>query len=590
MQNNSKNSNIVDADHDVLLRICNLHASFCKDFQNAEHSQAIPQDSVKNKSNSVNCDTFCLKNINFKILRGQRLGLAGESGSGKSLLARIILGLESSIKINGNIFFENHDILQMRGNNTISYTTSLLNTIKKFYNSSATQNNIWRHTILGRKISYIPQDTLNSLNPLHKIHKQIEEVLNIHGLLFNKEERKRHINALCSDIGIEKDLLNRYPHELSGGQRQRITICLALVANPKLIICDEPTTALDSHLSFQIVQLLQHLSSKMNIAVLFITHDLGLLHFFCQDSIIMKNGEIVEILKHNTKPKKPYTRNLFEANFLGKKEQNTKPTPIVMKLQNFSVGVKKSNFFKKKFMIITKNVDLILQEGKTLGIIGESGSGKSSLAQGILHLMDTKGQDFYYGKQLSQDGIVDTRYLRDMRKKMQIVFQDSTSSLNPRFRVRDLVSEGLILQNKKRYEIDKEIEKIFAFLNLDKSLLERYPSQLSGGQQQRVAIARSMVLGPKILILDEPTSALDKSIQKATLQLLHDMQKEFNLSYIIITHDLSVAANLCDDIAVMFQGQIVEHGIATEIFNNPKHYYTQQMMKIYHHFNSTNLQ
>ena len=153
-----------------------------------------------------------------------------------------------------------------------------------------------------------------------------------------------------------------------------------------------------------------------------------------------------------------------------------------------------------------------------------------------------------------------------------------------------MVSEGLILQNKKRYEIDKEIEKIFAFLNLDRSLLERYPNQLSGGQQQRVAIARSMVLGPKILILDEPTSALDKSIQKATLQLLHDMQKEFNLSYIIITHDLSVAANLCDDIAVMFQGQIVEHGIATEIFNNPKHYYTQQMMKIYHHFNSTNLQ
>lgn len=533
----------------TLLSIQNL----CASFKAAKHNH-YEKDSKP----------FQLNDINITMKKGQILGLAGESGSGKSLIARIIMGLEPNIEIHsGKIDFCGYDLLQLQ----------------KVKHGSFNMRNL-----LGKEISYIPQDPLSSLNPLHKVYKQIEEVLIIHKIFSDSKERKDHIISLCNEIGLDYSLLTRYPHELSGGQRQRVAICLALVANPKLIICDEPTTALDMSLSMKVVELLYNISLQRGVAILFITHDLGLLRVICKTSIIMQNGRIIESLNHNMQPKHNYTKQLFQANFLEKKQHNSKQTPIIMKLQDFSVGVKKSKYFGKKLSIITKNVNLVLQEGKTLGIIGESGSGKSSLAQGILHLMDTQGIDIYFNQMLSHNGKIDGKYLKEMRKKMQVVFQDSMSSLNPRFRVKDLVSEGLKLQRKSNEYIMQKIEKIFNVLDLESNLLERYPSELSGGQRQRVAIARSMVLEPKILVLDEPTSALDKFVQKNTLNLLHTMQQLYGVSYILITHDLNVVANLCDEVAVLFRGDIVEYGSMNDVMEYPKHDYTKKMVSIYQKF------
>lgn len=547
---------------DLLLSIKDLYASFST--QDSKSNKHKTRDTDKKNLKSTH-NSFHLQNINIEIKQGQILGLAGESGSGKSLLARIIMGLEPNINIHkGGIRFCNYDLLQLQ--------------------KEKKPKTITMQHILGKEISYIPQDPLSALNPLHKVYKQIEETLIIHKLMRDSKQRKTHIESICNEVGLDCSLLARYPHELSGGQRQRVAISLALVANPKLIICDEPTTALDMSLSIQVINLLKQIAKKHHVAMLFITHDLGILRALCDTYIIMQNGRIIETLTLHSTPKHNYTQKLFQANFLEAKQYSATQTPTIMQLKDFSVGVKKSKYFHKKLSIITKNINLTLQEGKTLGIIGESGSGKSSLAKGILHLMDTQGIDSYFNQTLSYNGKVDKRYLKEMRKNMQVVFQDSMSSLNPRFRVKDLVSEGLKLQKKSDESIMQEIEKIFDVLDLDRSLLTRYPSELSGGQRQRVAIARSMMLNPKILILDEPTSALDKFVQKNTLKLLHDVQKAYNVSYILITHDLGVMANLCDDVAVIFQGEIVEYGHTQAIMSNPKHDYTKKMVSIYQDF------
>ncbi len=553
---------MLEVKKDLLLSIKSLCASFST--QDSKSNKHKTWDTDRNKLESTH-NNFYLQNINIEIKQGQILGLAGESGSGKSLLARIIMGLEPNINIHqGEIRFCNYDLLQLQ--------------------KEEEPKTITMQHILGKEISYIPQDPLSALNPLHKVYKQIEETLIIHKLMRDSKQRKAHLESICNEVGLDCSLLTRYPHELSGGQRQRVAICLALVANPKLIICDEPTTALDMSLSMQVINLLKQIAKKHHVAMLFITHDLGILRALCDTYIIMQNGRIIETLTLHSAPKHSYTQKLFQANFLETKQYSTTQTPTIMQLKDFSVGVKKSKYFNKKLSIITKNINLTLQEGKTLGIIGESGSGKSSLAKGILHLMDTQGIDSYFNQTLSYNGKVDKRYLKEMRKNMQVVFQDSMSSLNPRFRVKDLVSEGLKLQKKSDETIMQEIEKIFNVLDLDRSLLTRYPSELSGGQRQRVAIARSMVLNPKILILDEPTSALDKFVQKNTLKLLHDVQKTYNVSYILITHDLGVVANLCDNVAVIFQGEIVEYGHTQAIMSNPKHDYTKKMVSIYQDF------
>lgn len=511
---------------------------------------------------------FRLENISFSITNGEILGLAGESGSGKSLLSRIILSLESNAIIeSGSIIFNNYDLTNLYFNNITKYNTKMKN-------------------ILGKDIAYIPQDTSNSLNPLHKIKKQIAEALDIHALYTDKKERERHILQTMQSLGLESSLLERYPFELSGGQKQRVVICMALIANPKLIICDEPTSALDSNLSYQIAQILKEKSLDLNIALLFITHDLGLLGHFCDKNIIIHNGKIIEILKNGAIPKKDYTKKLFNANFLKPKTPSATQTKEILRLENFCVQVRKNTFFKKKILNITKNVNLSLQEGKTLGIIGQSGSGKSSLALGITHLLHTSGKDFYFGKELSNNGKIDKNYLKIMRKNMQLIFQDSASALNPRFTIYNLVSEGLILQNLDKISILEKIRNTFSFLQLSIDLLNRYPSELSGGQRQRVALARAMVLEPKILILDEPTSALDKFVQKETLNLLANMQERFTLSYVLITHDLGVMANLCDDVAVIFEGEIVEYAKCEQILNAPRHDYTRKMVEIYRYFNS----
>ncbi|MWV62466.1 ATP-binding cassette domain-containing protein [Helicobacter saguini] len=578
----SLDSNILNAAHNTTIEKDSKKNIESVDLQNLDSNKVIessldsnnlsparhPILEIKNLNASFKNSSFKLENISFSISVGECLGLAGESGSGKSLLSRIILSLESNAIIeSGSIIFNNYDLSNL-----------YFNDIKKY--------RIKMKQILGKDIAYIPQDTSNSLNPLHKIKKQIAEVLDIHALYTDKDKREKHIKETCENLGLDSNLLNRYPFELSGGQRQRVVICMALISHPKLIICDEPTSALDSNLSYQIAELLKEKSQNLNIALLFITHDLGLLGHFCNKNIIIHNGKIIEILKRNEKPQKDYTKKLFSANHLPQKTPNTKQTKVILKLENFCVQVKKNALFRKKILNITQNVNLTLQEGKTLGIIGQSGSGKSSLALGITHLLQTSGKDFYFGKELSNNGKIDKNYLKIMRKNMQLIFQDSSSALNPRFSVYNLVSEGLILQNLDKISILEKIRNTFSFLQLSIDLLNRYPSELSGGQRQRVALARAMVLEPKILILDEPTSALDKFVQKETLNLLATMQERLNLSYVLITHDLGVMANLCDDVAVIFGGKIVEYASVSQILEAPKHAYTRKMVEIYKYFNS----
>ncbi|RDU73779.1 ABC transporter ATP-binding protein [Helicobacter aurati] len=577
-----------------LLQVNNLNVSFFHDTDSKDSS------------------AFGLKDISFTLGHGERIGIVGESGSGKSLLMRVIMGLEHHIHLQtGQIFFENIDILALQEWKTQPTKTNQTSTIRYKKQGFGTSKKM--RALLGKDIAYIPQDTLNALNPTHTVFKQIEEILILHKDTLHyktsqqglspKQIRKQYILDLCQELGLESSILKRFPHELSGGQRQRVIICMALASKPKLIICDEPTTALDANLTLQTIQLLKSISRTYRIGMLFVTHDLGLLTHFCKKIMIMQNGAIIETI-HNLKDDMikysknsynftcNYTNNLFEANFLTPKfllESTLNKEAITdslnkkkaMQLEDFSVGIYKHRFFNKYFQAITKNISFSLQEGKTLGVIGQSGSGKSTLAQGIVHLMHTQGQDSYFGKQLSSNGILDKQNLKKFRDIVQIVFQDSTSSLNPRFRVQELVSEGLTLRGIPKPQIAKTIEEIFTFLQLEKHLLSRYPKELSGGQRQRVAIARAMVLKPKILILDEPTSALDKFVQKKTLNLLQDMQKIFSLSYVFITHDLDVLAHICDDVLVLHQGKVIESCDVYTLLHYPKHEYTQQLVAMH---------
>ena len=493
-------------------------------------------------------NNFSLENINITIEKNQRLGLVGQSGSGKSLISRIIMGLESRADISsGRIYFEDKLLLD-----------------KKIFKS---------HNLIGREISYIPQDVLGCLNPLHKVYKQIKEVLDIHGL----DSHKDYIYETCRQLGIDVELLNRYPHQLSGGQRQRIVIAIAIIAKPKLIICDEPTSALDMQLSLSIVKLLKDISETMGIALLFITHDLSLLRILCDSYIVMREGRIVERLDSGSMPKESYTKDLFYAGMLERREVR-EGGEILMSLSDFSIGVHKSRFLKKIFIPITKDVNLSIKEGRTLGIMGQSGSGKSTLAQGILHLMPTQGKQFYMKKMISQD----KKMLRELRGQVQILFQDCGGSLNPRFKIIDLIMEAMRFH--KIENMNEKIKEIFDFLELDMHIAQRYPSELSGGQRQRVALARVMTLSPKILILDEPTSALDKFVQKATLKLLSDMQDRFSLSYVLITHDLDVLAHLSDEICVMLDGKIIEHNRADLLLDNPQCEFSKGLIGEYRAF------
>ena len=494
---------------------------------------------------------------NFFINKGECFSIVGESGSGKSVTAMSMMKLlkkSNNTLISGFIKFEEENLL------TLSE--------KKLAK------------IRGKGISMIFQEPMTSLNPLHTIKKQIGECL------FNLNKKEERIVELLKEVGIEnaEERLNHFPHQLSGGQRQRVMIAMAIANNPKLLIADEPTTALDVTIQKQILDLLDGLRKKFQMSLLLITHDLSIVKNISDRVCVMKNGQIVEQGKTKSlfkKPKHPYTLKLINSN-PNEKKFKSKNSKIILSTKNLNIRyqLNSNSFFnrKNKFFHAVKNLNIKLAKGNTLGVVGESGSGKSSLALAILKLIKSEGDIFYKNFNISK--LNDTSF-RNFRKNIQIIFQDPFASLSPRLTIERIIGEGLEVHKKglKKNEVSNLILEILEKVGLEKSMLNRYPHEFSGGQRQRIAIARALILEPEIIILDEPTSALDMTVQKQIVDLLLELQKNLTLTYIFISHDLKIVKALSDQVVVMQHGEVIEEGSVKEIFSKPKESYTKKLIQ-----------
>ena len=495
-------------------------------------------------------------NISFEIDKNQTLALVGESGSGKSVTAMSILKLLPYPKAmhpnNSKIIFEGENILE-------------------FDNKSLRQ-------VRGNIVSMIFQEPMTSLNPFHRVGDQIIEAIITHSKTSKKEAKNKAFELL--ELVEIPDLLRRFksfPHELSGGQRQRVMIAMALVNNPKLLIADEPTTALDVTIQAQILDLMSKLQKELGMSILFITHDLGLVDKFSDKVAVMKEGKIVEIgetKKVFTNPKEEYTKLLLASIPKEKTKIKSEPKPLV-EISDLDVfyRIESQNIFKENYFHAVKNVNLKINKKTTIGLVGESGSGKSTLGRAIANLLPYKGSVIFDGKEISS--IKD----RSVRKDIQIIFQDPYGSLSPRLTVGDIIGEGLdIHMNLSKKERNDLIEQTMKEVELDPKYRFKYPHEFSGGQRQRIAIARSIILKPKFIILDEPTSALDRSIQIQIIDLLKSLQEKYSLTYLFISHDLKVIRAMSDRILVMQNGEMVEEGNAKSIFEKPKEEYTRELL------------
>lgn len=509
---------------------------------------------VKNLNITVDGGRKVVHNVCFDLKNGEILGIVGESGSGKSLTALSILGLfpcadGSSVKLSG---------VEM----------------------SAFSEKDWRK-VRGGKIGFIFQEPMSSLNPLHTIGRQVAETITLHRGLPHKKALSEALKLLKL-VGIQKaeERLNAYPFELSGGQRQRVMIAMAIANNPELLIADEPTTALDVTVQEQIIELLLNLRQKLGMAIIFISHDLAVIRKIADKVLVMKNGEIIECgttEKIFNAPEQSYTKTLINSSNI-QKNINIKSKNKLLELQGVQVVFPiKKNFWGKVTENIraVDNVSFALTEGKTLGIVGESGSGKSSLGLSLV------GLNRYDGKIIFQDRDVRLWERHQLCRKIQIVFQDPYNSLNPRMSVEQIVSEGLVVNypNISKKERCAKVLNALKEVGLDESDMQKYPHQFSGGQRQRIAIARALILEPRLLILDEPTSALDVTIQGQVLRLLQDIQNRHGISYIFISHDMKAVRAMADDIIVMKDGKIVEQNSAEKIFESPQEKYTKQLIK-----------
>jgi microcin C transport system ATP-binding protein len=504
--------------------------------------------------------TRVVNNASFTIRKGETVALVGESGSGKTVSALSILKLlpNSASHPSGEIWFEGTDLLKadektMRG-------------------------------IRGDKISIIFQEPMTTLNPLHTIEKQVGEIIQLHQGLSDRETRTRVV-ALLNKVGIrdpEKRLAD-YPHQLSGGQRQRVMIAIALANEPDLLIADEPTTALDVTIQAQILELLKSLQNEMGMAMLLITHDLGIVRRMADRVYVMKQGDIVETgdtANVFANPQHTYTRQLIEAEPKGNPPSTDPARPVVVETDDLKVWFPIKRGLLQRTVDHIKAVDgltLKLRAGETLGVVGESGSGKTTLGLAILRLISSTGPIAYVGQRI--DGMTN-KQMQPLRKDMQIVFQDPYGSLSPRLTVGQIIEEGLLILSPELDE-DQRRARVGAALTevgLKPEWQDRYPHEFSGGQRQRIAIARAMVLEPKFVMLDEPTSALDMSVQAQIVELLRDLQKKRELSYLFISHDLKVVRALCNYVIVMKNGKVVEEGPAEQIFEAPRDDYTKALL------------
>ena len=502
-----------------------------------------------------------VKNVSFDIGKAETVALVGESGSGKTVTALSILRLlpyPAASHPSGVIRFKGEDLMALPLDGL-------------------------RH-VRGNQISMIFQEPMTSLNPLHTIEQQIGEVLKIHRGLSNSAAQARVLDLL-NKVGIEdpKGRLDSYPHQLSGGQRQRVMIAMALANEPDLLIADEPTTALDVTIQAQILDLLLKLKSEFNMAMLLITHDLGIVRKMADRVCVMTNGEIVErgvTRDIFASPQHPYTKHLLASEPKGTPPAADPKAPTILEAKDLRVWFPIKRGFMRHTVGHIKavdGIDLEVKEGQTLGVVGESGSGKTTLGLALLRLVSSDGPIIYLGDRI--DGY-DLKKMRPLRRDMQIVFQDPYGSLSPRLSIAQIIEEGLLIQkpDMDRTERRARVSKALKEVGLDPAAQDRYPHEFSGGQRQRIAIARALVLEPKFLILDEPTSALDVSVQAQIVDLLRDLQKRYKLAYLFISHDLKVVRALANDIIVLRHGKVVEQGPARTVFAEPKTDYTKALL------------
>ncbi len=502
-----------------------------------------------------------VRGLSLTIDRGETVALVGESGSGKSVTALSVMQLlpyPFAQHPTGSILY--------RGDELVGAGPSLLRAVR------------------GNEISMIFQEPMTSLNPLHTIEKQIAESLKLHRNLTGKAALDR-ILELLDLVGIRnaRERLAAYPHELSGGQRQRVMIAMALANEPDLLIADEPTTALDVTIQAQILDLLKDLQSRLGMALMLITHDLGVVRKMADTIYVMTDGEVVEqgtALQIFESPRHAYTRHLLEAEPKPKGVRDERATPVVMQAKDIKVWypVKRGFFGQvKNYVKACDGVDLKVHAGRTIGVVGESGSGKTTLGMSILKLIPSQGEIYFHEHPIHQ---YNASKMRDLRQRMQIVFQDPFGSLSPRMSIQQIVEEGLKVHRRELSESERirEVSRVIEEVGLEQSSLQRFPHEFSGGQRQRIAIARAMVLKPELVVLDEPTSALDMSVQAQIVDLLRSLQNRYQLAYVFISHDLKVVRALSDEIMVMRQGKVVEYGEAEQIVTAPAENYTRQLM------------
>ena len=490
-----------------------------------------------------------LHDVSLTVQTGRKLALVGESGSGKTVLAQGIMRLNPLVSFEGRLKFDGNDLL--------------------------TQSERALQKLRGREIGMVFQEPMTALNPVMRVGAQIAEVLTLHLGLDKKQAWARAVELLA-ETGIREPEQKAfaYPFQLSGGQRQRAMIAMAVAAEPKLLIADEPTTALDVAVQAQILDLLARLQQAHNMTMLYITHDLNLVRRFADDVAVMRGGRIVETgaaAEVFDRPQHEYTKMLLNAGAARKVEPLVGNPATVLQAEQLSVAVKETaGWFKKRSKTLLEPVSFDLKAGETLGIIGESGCGKTTLAKAVMHLIDAEGRLKINGE----------AWTRESRRDIQMVFQDPFGAFNPRMNVFNIVSEALRVHEPdlSRAEMRQRVQDVLRQVGLPEDALERYPHAFSGGQRQRLAIARAIIVRPKILVLDEPTSALDVQWQQQILELLADLQKKHGLSLIIISHDLAVIRALSHRVMVLKDGKIVEEGGCETVFANPSSDYTRHLM------------